>query len=48
MKPRKDCGFVERHFDSSYDSLIAAGAGGLIGSITTRRFGGYDHYSEEG
>ena len=46
-KPRKDCNIVERNFDSSYDGLIAAAAGGLIGAMTARRFGGYDHYTEE-
>lgn len=46
-KPRKDCNFIERNFDSSYDGLIAAAAGGLIGAMTARRFGGYDHYTEE-
>lgn len=46
-KPRKDCNVLERNFDSSYDGLIAAAAGGLIGAMTARRFGGYDHYTEE-
>ena len=47
-KPRKDCNIVERNFDSSYDGLIAAAAGAAIGAMTARRFGGYDHYSDEG
>ena len=46
-KPRKDCNIIERNFDSSYDGLFAAAAGGLIGAMTARRFGGYDHYTEE-
>jgi hypothetical protein len=46
-KPRKDCNIIERNFDSSYDGLIAAAAGGLIGAMTARRFGGYDHYTED-
>lgn len=47
-KPRKDCNIVERNFDSSYDGLFAAAAGAAIGAMTARRFGGYDHYTEEG
>ena len=46
-KSRKDCNFIERSFDSSYDGLMAAAAGGLIGAMTARRFGGYDHYTDE-
>lgn len=37
-KPRKDCNFLERHFDSSYDGLLAAAAGAAIGAITARSF----------
>ena len=37
-KPRKDCNFFERHFDSSYDGLLTAAAGAAIGAMTARRF----------
>jgi hypothetical protein len=40
MKKRCDGSFVERHFDSSYDGLIAGAAGAAIGAMTARRFGG--------
>ena len=42
-KKRCDANILERHLDSSYDGLIAAAAGGLIGSITAARFGGPEH-----
>lgn len=37
-KPRKDCNFLERNFDSSYDGLLTAAAGAAIGAMTARRF----------
>ena len=37
-RPRKDCGFFEKHFDSSYDGLISAAAGAAIGAMTARHF----------
>lgn len=37
---RCDANFMERHFDSSYDGLLAAAAGAAIGAITARRFAG--------
>lgn len=39
-KPRNQGNFRERHFDSSYDGIIAAVAGAAIGGITARSFGG--------
>jgi len=35
---RKDANFIERNFDSSYEGVTAAIAGGLIGGMTARRF----------
>lgn len=37
-RPRKEGKWYERTFDSSYDGLIAAGAGAAIGGITARSF----------
>ena len=37
-RPRREGNFVERHFDPSYDGLIAAAAGAAIGAITARSF----------
>lgn len=42
-KSRKDANFFEKHLDSSYDGIIAAVAGGVIGGMTARRFGGAEH-----
>jgi len=39
-KPRKEGSFLERNFDSSYDGIVAAIAGGLIGAMGARRLGG--------
>jgi len=40
MKKRNEGSLLERHFDSSYDGIIAGVAGAAIGAITARRFGG--------
>lgn len=40
MKKRNEGSLLERHFDSSYDGLIAGVAGAAIGAMTARRFGG--------
>ncbi|KAF2219523.1 hypothetical protein BDZ85DRAFT_268596 [Elsinoe ampelina] len=37
-KDRKDADFLEKHFDSSYDGIIAAAAGAAIGAMTANRF----------
>lgn len=42
-RSRKDAKFHERHFDSSYDGLIAAAAGAAIGGITARSFAGAEN-----
>lgn len=39
-KPRREGNWRERHFDSSYDGLLAAAAGAAIGGITARSFAG--------
>ncbi|KAH9830384.1 hypothetical protein Tdes44962_MAKER09040 [Teratosphaeria destructans] len=44
MKARRDGNLIERTFDSSYDGLLAAGAGAAIGIITARRFGGEENH----
>ncbi|KAK3720805.1 hypothetical protein LTR37_003468 [Vermiconidia calcicola] len=41
-KPRRDCNFFEKNFDSSYDGIFAAAAGAAIGAMTARRFA-YKH-----
>ncbi|GAB7360702.1 hypothetical protein MBLNU230_g0579t1 [Neophaeotheca triangularis] len=40
LKPRREAGWIERNFDSSYDGVIAAAAGGAMGAITARGFTG--------
>ena len=40
---RKHGSFAQRNFDSSYEGITAAIAGGLIGGMTARRFGGEDN-----
>jgi len=42
-KKRRDANFVEKNFDSSYEGITAAIAGGLIGGMTARRFGGEEN-----
>lgn len=42
-KKRKDASFLEKNFDSSYEGITAAIAGGLIGGMTARRFGGEEN-----
>lgn len=37
LRQRKDGNFVQRNFDSSWDGIIAAGAGAAIGAITVRQ-----------
>ncbi|KAF2767629.1 hypothetical protein EJ03DRAFT_337480 [Teratosphaeria nubilosa] len=44
MKARHDGNLIERTFDSSYDGLIAAGAGAAIGIITARSFAGQENH----
>jgi len=42
-KRRGDGNFLEKNFDSSYEGITAAIAGGLIGGMTARRFGGEEN-----
>lgn len=42
-KRRGDGNFFEKNFDSSYEGITAAIAGGLIGGMTARRFGGEEN-----
>jgi len=42
-KKRRDANFMEKNFDSSYEGITAAIAGGLIGGMTARRFGGEEN-----
>ena len=37
MKDRKDASFMKKHFDSSYDGLLAGVAGAVIGAMGVRR-----------
>lgn len=46
-KQRSDASFFEKNFDTSYDGLGAAIAGGLIGGITARRFAGDEKRKEK-
>lgn len=43
QEDRKKAPFHHRHFDSSYDGIIAAVAGGALGAMTAGRFGGEKH-----
>nr|OQO25183.1 hypothetical protein B0A51_06045 [Rachicladosporium sp. CCFEE 5018] len=47
-RPRREGNFFEKNFDSSYDGLIAGGAGAAIGSITAARFVTPKHEGMEG
>ncbi|KAF4548420.1 Hypothetical protein D9617_28g065260 [Elsinoe fawcettii] len=45
-KERKDADFMEKHFDSSYDGIIAAAAGAAIGAMTANRFTKDEHHKK--